>query len=629
MPSSTAQQPARAGFSQTAAADRIRYEKSAFGPKKPGVGTAGTTVVARTIPPGPRFLFRNHCLYLERYMSDDTATLDYFFTVHLRAGGAYWSVTAADLLYQDFGSLAGRGERLQKRWAEFSSASANCSVKELASTCGPAAVDGRSGDAAAAEFEITAGAPAVPREEPESAGPQQPHCGPPLHRVWDWLMSCQNEDGGFGPNVRHDSHITSTHYVLLLLAEYGLLSHFKRIDGGERKRKVVRWIESLQVRRDRTRLIDTRGTGRSGKDGKGKDAAKADIWDKVTFYPGGFCGDKWGEIDLRFCYNAIACLVMLDCFDEVKAPLPSDRCDVDVPLLVEFILSTKNYDGGFGTVPGGESHAAYGFCAIAALSLLGQLSDSDKLGIDLDEMGYFLCTRQTPSGGLNGRPEKAPDVCYSWWILASLSMLGRLHWLDGRALGRWILQCQDDGVVEGEGQKKRFSVQDDCPGCEKDSNQQSAPTGDAAGNAGIVADARSSGEEESAACPRVPSDEEQQFPGGGIGDRPGNMPDPFHTFFGLAGLSLLVQEFRSRLGPHLTPGELDRLGDLETELLADQDGELRRLKPIDPVWALPRETVIREGLPVIFDRYAYADDPDRDKLVQPDACQYPPDLDFQ
>lgn len=32
-----------------------------------------------------------------------------------------------------------------------------------------------------------------------------------------WILSCQNEDGGFGGNTKHDSHITSTHYAVLAL----------------------------------------------------------------------------------------------------------------------------------------------------------------------------------------------------------------------------------------------------------------------------------------------------------------------------------------------------------------------------------------------------------------------------
>ena len=42
-----------------------------------------------------------------------------------------------------------------------------------------------------------------------------------------------------------------------------------------------------------------------------------------------------------------------------------------------------------------------------------------------------------------GRPEKHPDVCYSWWILASLAIIGRLHWIDAGKLQRYILACQD------------------------------------------------------------------------------------------------------------------------------------------------------------------------------------------
>lgn len=31
---------------------------------------------------------------------------------------------------------------------------------------------------------------------------------------------------------------------------------------------------------------------------------------------------------------------------------------------------------------------------------------------------------------ITGRPEKLPDVCYSWWVLASLKIIGKLHWID-------------------------------------------------------------------------------------------------------------------------------------------------------------------------------------------------------
>ncbi|KAK1052939.1 Rab geranylgeranyltransferase [Friedmanniomyces endolithicus] len=61
----------------------------------------------------------------------------------------------------------------------------------------------------------------------------------------------------------------------------------------------------------------------------------------------------------------------------------------------------------------------------------------------LDRLGAWLSERQLSSGGLNGRPEKLVDVCYSWWVGSSLAMIDRLHWLDQEKLTTFILQCQD------------------------------------------------------------------------------------------------------------------------------------------------------------------------------------------
>ncbi|KAM7484840.1 hypothetical protein LguiA_000849 [Lonicera macranthoides] len=52
------------------------------------------------------------------------------------------------------------------------------------------------------------------------------------------------------------------------------------------------------------------------------------------------------------------------------------------------------------------------FCCVGALAITGSLHHVDK-----DLFGWWLCERQVKSGGLNGRPEKLPDVCYSWWVL--------------------------------------------------------------------------------------------------------------------------------------------------------------------------------------------------------------------
>ena len=133
-------------------------------------------------------------------------------------------------------------------------------------------------------------------------------------------------------------------------------------------------------------------------------------------------------MDTRFTYCALSCLKLIDRLDAV-----------DVPAAARFVASCKNFDGGFGCVPGGESHAGQIFTCVGALKLAGALETT----VDADLLGWWLCERQVKAGGLNGRPEKLPDVCYSWWVLSSLSLCDRLAWIDQDALARFILRCQD------------------------------------------------------------------------------------------------------------------------------------------------------------------------------------------
>ena len=77
---------------------------------------------------------------------------------------------------------------------------------------------------------------------------------------------------------------------------------------------------------------------------------------------------------------------------------------------------------------------------------MGALAIADALDrIDQDTLSWWLCERQVEkNGGLNGRPEKLSDVCYSWWVLSSLAMMDRVHWINKDMLVTYILNCQDD-----------------------------------------------------------------------------------------------------------------------------------------------------------------------------------------
>ena len=110
---------------------------------------------------------------------------------------------------------------------------------------------------------------------------------------------------------------------------------------------------------------------------------------------------------------------------------------VDLPNAVAHVQACANFDGGYGVSPGAESHSGQIYTCVGALAIAGRLDLVDR-----DRLGGWLSERQLPNGGLNGRPEKLEDVCYSWWVLSSLAMIDRLHWIDGQKLTDFILRCQ-------------------------------------------------------------------------------------------------------------------------------------------------------------------------------------------
>mmetsp|Transcript_66989 Transcript_66989/g.135051 ORF Transcript_66989/g.135051 Transcript_66989/m.135051 type:complete len:332 (-) Transcript_66989:401-1396(-) len=213
-----------------------------------------------------------------------------------------------------------------------------------------------------------------------------------VEKIVEWVMLCQHANGSFGGNIGHDPHILYTLSALQILAICGKLD---LID----KEKSARYVASLQQP------------------------------------DGSFTGDEWGEIDTRFSYCALSGLAILG---HLRGGF------VDVSLACEFVASCRNFDGGFGCIPGAESHAGQVFCCVGALSIGEHLHLLDK-----ELLGWWLAERQCDSGGLNGRPEKQADVCYSWWILSALSILGKVEWIDQKKLAGFILECQDmdDGGI--------------------------------------------------------------------------------------------------------------------------------------------------------------------------------------
>lgn len=210
----------------------------------------------------------------------------------------------------------------------------------------------------------------------------------PKNEVVKFVMDCfDEENGAFAAFPGHDAHVLTTLSALQILLIYNSLAELSP----QKKDRIVQFVISL-------RLED-----------------------------GSFMGDRFGEVDTRFVFVSVYILTILG------------RLTADVAEgASKFILDCKNFDGGFGMYPGAESHAAQVYTCVGTLALCDSL---DKLE---EKTTAWLSERQVVgSGGFNGRPEKLPDVCYSWWVLLSLAALNKAHWISFEALENFILECQD------------------------------------------------------------------------------------------------------------------------------------------------------------------------------------------
>ena len=228
----------------------------------------------------------------------------------------------------------------------------------------------------------------------------------PRDETINFVLSCQHESGGFGAAPGHDAHMLYTVSAIQILATVDALVEL------DRKGKA-----------GREKVGECRSSVLSLDDGTDANVDIASLQDPTT---GSFAGDEWGEIDTRFLFGAFNALSLLHLLSLV-----------DVPKAVAHVQGCGNFDGGYGVSPGAESHAGQIYTCVGALAIAGRLDLVDR-----DRLGGWLSERQLPNGGLNGRPEKLEDVCYSWWVLTSLAMIDRIHWIDGKRLTQFILQCQ-------------------------------------------------------------------------------------------------------------------------------------------------------------------------------------------
>ncbi|KAA8539447.1 hypothetical protein F0562_026139 [Nyssa sinensis] len=148
------------------------------------------------------------------------------------------------------------------------------------------------------------------------------------------------------------------------------------------------------------------------------------------------------EKDLRFVFCAAAICSMLE-----------NWSGMDMEKAKEYILNCQSYDGGFGLIPGSESHGGATYCAVASLRLMGFMED-DQLSksassciINLPLLLDWSMQRQADDGGFQGRANKPSDTCYAFWVGGVLRILGGHKFINKKALHEFLLTCQSQVLL--------------------------------------------------------------------------------------------------------------------------------------------------------------------------------------
>ncbi|TGZ82852.1 terpenoid cyclases/Protein prenyltransferase [Ascodesmis nigricans] len=271
----------------------------------------------------------------------------------------------------------------------------------------------------------------------------------------DWIYSNQLPDGGFrgspatqfvtAPNSRWDpANLPATFFAIVALVTLG--DDLSRVN----RKEILEWLPILQ--RDDGSFGEWVLEAHEGDEGQ-------------------ICGGR----DMRYIYFAAALRWMLR---GKEGSGMEDIADWDTGKAVDFIIASQSYDYGIAEMPYHEAHAGMTYCALGALSLLGVLKET---AINRDGLLSWLLSRQVAfknihgmteedyteiqngdneeekqaleevelmddgSGrpkcaGFNGRCNKMPDTCYSFWVGASLEMLKKFHLLNIQANRRFLLE---------------------------------------------------------------------------------------------------------------------------------------------------------------------------------------------
>jgi protein farnesyltransferase subunit beta len=219
----------------------------------------------------------------------------------------------------------------------------------------------------------------------------------------NYLIKFQNKEGGFGGGIGYQSNILTTYAVILSLAILDDRETWEKID----RKKLKEFFLSMKLE------------------------------------DGSFIMHDKGEKDLRCVY---AVLVVCDLLNILDAEIEKN--------VLEFIMSTESFEGGFGPIPFVEAHGGYTFCGIASLAILKKLDQTNY-----KKTLYWLGNKQKEYyGGFCGRTNKLVDSCYAFWQASIFNIFKEYHpkfsvndhlLYDQAKLQKYLLYCCQNSTEGG------------------------------------------------------------------------------------------------------------------------------------------------------------------------------------
>ncbi|ELT99579.1 hypothetical protein CAPTEDRAFT_118195 [Capitella teleta] len=243
---------------------------------------------------------------------------------------------------------------------------------------------------------------------------------------------------------------------------------------------------------------------------------------------GGFSASIGHDPHLLSTLSAVQVLCLYDALDVVR-----------VDGVVEFVKSLQQDDGSFYGDKWGEVDTRFSFCAVACLALLDRLN-----AINVDKAVDFVMQCMNFDGGFGCRPGSETHSGQIYCCVGMLSIVGQLHRINADTLGWWLCERQlPSGGLNGRPEK----LPDVCYSWWVLSSLK------------IIGRLHWINKDKLIKFILATQDDET----GGFADRPGDMVDPFHTLFGIAGLSLMGQA---------------------------------NIKPVNPVFCMPEDVIRRIGV---------------------------------